>query len=275
MSTLRTSLRAYLTMRRGMGFKFQRPEERLTSFVRFMEEYDAAVITRKLALEWAMQTPNNRSWRFRLTDVRGFARHLRGVEPRTEVPETGILPRPPRPKPYLYTDAQIAGLLTAALRLPPSGALRRWTYHCLLGLLVVTGLRIGEALALHREDVDLKQGVITVREAKFGKSRLVPLHSTSRQILVRYTKRRDTHLCPPLSPYFFVAERGGRLFVQTVREVFWKLSRETGLRGPHDHSGPRLHDFRHHADSRIMPTPWVHTSYLGGFHVICAFSVSA
>jgi integrase len=88
-------------------------------------------------------------------------------------------------------------------------------------------------------------GILTVRDTKFGKSRLVPLHSTTRRTLLRYAKRRDAHLRRPSGPYFFVAERGGQLLLQYVHRVFWRLSRQVGLRGTSDHTGPRLHDFRH------------------------------
>jgi integrase len=246
MNPLRSALRQYAAMRRGLGCKFQQQEKRLTSFVSFMEERRASIITTKLALEWATRPPDRHpTWGVRLIDVRGFARHLCSVEARTEVPPLGIFPRPSRAKPYLYSDMEIRKLLTAALALPPKDGLRRWTYHCLFGLLAVTGLRISEALHLCREDVDLKQGILTIRDTKFGKSRLVPLHPTACKIMVRYAKQRDAHLLTPRSPHFLVAERGGRLLIQYVYRVFWKLSRQTGLRGPTDHTGPRLHDFRH------------------------------
>src|SRR5690606_24218397 len=115
---------------------------------------------------------------------------------------------------YIYTDTEIAALLEAALALPPANALRRWTYHCLFGLIAVAGLRHSEALDLRRDDVDLDQGVLTIRESKFGKSRLVPLHATTVAVLLDYAKRRDRHLGAPRSPYFLVAERGGRLLHQ-------------------------------------------------------------
>jgi integrase len=106
-------------------------------------------------------------------------------------------------------------------------------------------MRIGQALNLRREDVDLKTGILTIRDAKFGKTRLIPVHRTTRSVLRRYEQRRDAHLDPPRSPYFFVAERGGRLLIQYVYGVFWRLSRQIGLRSSSDHTGPRLHDFRH------------------------------
>jgi integrase len=144
-----------------------------------------------------------------------------------------------RAKPYIYSDAEINGLLAAALSLPPANALRRWTYHCLFGLIAVAGLRHSEALDLCRDDVDLDQGVLTVRESKFGKTRLVPLHATTVAVLSDYAARRDAHLGAPRSPYFFVAERGGRLLHQYVHRVFWRLSREVGLRQEGQRNGPR------------------------------------
>ena len=246
MSTLRQALRNYIAMRRGLGYKFVHQEHRLAGFITFMEQRDATVITTNLALAWATQPPGRHaSWAIRLSDVRGFARHLHGHEPRTEIPPTGLITYRGRTRPYLYTDAEIQTLLTAALALPPVHGLRRWTYHCLFGLLAVTGLRISEALGLRCEDVDLETGVLTIHDTKFGKSRSLPLHPSTQRALSDYAHRRDTHLGAPRSPYFLVAERGGRLLPQYVYRVFWRLSRETGLRGAAAHKGPRLHDFRH------------------------------
>jgi integrase len=112
-------------------------------------------------------------------------------------------------------------------------------------LIAVTGLRLSEAIGLQHSDVDLDEGVLTVRQSKFGKSRLVPLHQTTREALLSYAERRDVHLGSRCGPHFFVAERGGRLLHQYVHRVFWRLSREIGLRRPGDHTGPRVHDFRH------------------------------
>jgi integrase len=246
MSALRSALRDYLAMRRGFGFKFVHQEHRLGGFVTFMEQRRVCVVTSKLAVEWAMQPAGRRpSWALRLADVRGFARYLLTFEPRTQVPPTGILAYGGRARPYLYTDEEIRKLLAAALALPPAGALRRWTYHCLFGLLSVTGLRISEALSLRQEDVDLQAGILTIRSSKFGKSRLVPVHASTRHVLKRYAQRRDAHIRTPRSPYFLVAEHGGPLLHQYVDRVFWRLSRQIGLRQPSDHTGPRLHDFRH------------------------------
>ncbi len=246
MSALRAALERYVAMRRGLGHKFQQQERRLTDFVAFMEGRDASIITRSLAMEWATLPPGRHSsWKLRLTDVRGFARHLACIEVRTEVPAAGILPPLRRSKPYLYNDNEVERLLTEALTLRPVSGLRRWTYHCLFGLLAVTGLRISEALRLRREDVDLEQGILTIRGTKFGKSRLVPIHPTTRDVLLDYAARRDECSARKSGAYFFVAERGGQLLIQYVHAVFRNLSRQIGFRSPTDHTGPRLHDFRH------------------------------
>jgi integrase len=156
-----------------------------------------------------------------------------------------MLPGWKRAKPYVYSDAEIDALLAAALALPPENGLRRWTYHTLFGLIAVTGMRISEAMGLERDDVDLDAGVLTVRLTKFGKSRLVPLHPTTCTALRGYAARRDAHLGSRRGLTFFVAEQGGRLLHQYVHRVFLRLSREIGLRRPGDHTGPRVHDFRH------------------------------
>ena len=246
MSALRIALRDYLALQRGLGYKYIHQERTLTNFILFMEQRRTTVITTKLALEWATQSPGRHaSWAIHLADVRGFARHLRTTEPRTEIPPTGLIPRSGRSQPYLYSDGEIQALLTAALALSPEHALRRWTYHCLFGLLSVTGLRISEALALKQDDANLEEGILTIRGTKFGKSRLVTIHPSTRQVLLDYAQRRDLHLVHPRSPYFLVAERGGQLLPQYVYRVFWNLSRQTGLRAATAHTGPRLHDFRH------------------------------
>lgn len=246
MNDLQQSLQDYVSLRRGLGFKFVNPAKRLDHFVAFMMHRDARVITIKLALEWATRTPGKQaSWAINLTDVRGFARYLYTLDPRTQIPPVGLIPYSSRARPYLYSDKEVQALLSAALTLSPVHGLRRWTYHCLFGLLAVTGLRISEALALNYRDVDLDQGLLTVRNTKFGKSRWVPLHSSTQQVLMEYARRRDIHIYPRRSPYFLVAERGGQLLPQYVYRVFWQLSRQIGLRDPSAHSGPRLHDLRH------------------------------
>jgi len=147
-----------------------------------------------------------------------------------------------RAKPYVYSDAEIDALLTAAVALPPAGGLRRWTYHTLFGLIAVTGMRISEAMGVERQDVDLDVGVLTVRLTRFGKSRLVPLRPTTRTATARLALRLDLLRC-----------RTGRPLAPPVRSsLFWRLSREIGLRRPGDRTGPRVHDFRHRFAIRTL-----------------------
>lgn len=245
MSRLRIALERYVGMRQGLGYKYHGSARRLSDFVTFMEARGAGTITTALAMEWVTSIGRQPSWSIRLTDVRCFARHLAHFDPLTEVPPRDAVAPPRRAKPYIYSDAEITALLAAALSLPPANALRRWTYHGLFGLIAVAGLRHSEALDLRRDDVDLDHGILTIRETKFGKSRLVPLHATTVAVLSDYAARRDTHLGVPRSPYFFVAEQGGRLLHQYVHRVFWQLSRQIGLRQKGQRNGPRIHDLRH------------------------------
>ena len=259
MNTLREAVNEYLRMRRHLGFKLDKVERHLLDFVACMERDGAPFITRSRALAWA-QSPANvqpATWASKLTSVRGFARHRRATDPRTEIPEPGLLPfQSRRPKPYLYSDAQIRSVLQAALEIPCHNrqcALLPRIYYCFFGLLAVTGLRLSEACNLELRDVDLDSGVLTVRDAKCDRTRLVPLHSTSCEVLADYVARRKRHWAGrPVSNYLFVSSRGNRLDRSQIRLVFHTLSRQTGLRGENDSHGPRLHDFRHTFATRTL-----------------------
>ena len=248
MNTLREAVTDYLAMRRSLGFKLRVAGIRLFDFVSFLEKKGACHITISLALEWA-QLPSSvqpQEWAQRLSFVRGFARYRSATDSRTEIPPNALLPyRAKRARPYLYTDQEVEQLLKAALNLYRPNGLKRWTYYCLLGLLAVSGLRISEAMGLKTEDVDLNNGVLTVRVTKFGKSRLVPLHTSTQQVLSDYKLRRDQFLNGRPASYFFSSERGTRLDEWDVRRTFYLLSRQIGLRGLDSSYGPRLHDFRH------------------------------
>ena len=178
--------------------------------------------------------------------MRGFARYHIAIAARTEIPPTGLLPyRPQRRSPYLYSDAEITQLLEAAGRLPSATGLRAHTYTTVFGLLVVTGMRISELVGLDNDDIDLKDGLLTIRHSKFRKSRCLPLHLTAQQALREYVEARNRVYRIPKSPSFFVSEHGRRLPACTIRATFVRLSRQLGMRGPRDSRGPRLHDFRH------------------------------
>jgi len=224
----------------------------LADFVTFMEQHRASYITQALALAWAQQPQNVQPahWARRLSFIRGFARHRSATDPRTQIPPQGLLPfQPKRARPYLYSGDEIRRLLDAAWNMScrfERDALRPWAYHCFFGLLSVTGLRLGEARNLELSDVDLDAAVLTIRGAKYGRSRLVPLHASTCKVLANYLKQRKRHW-PTRSgpPYLFVSNRGNRLDRGEIHRTFYRLSRQTGLRDASDSHGPRLHDMRH------------------------------
>lgn len=249
MNTLREAVYEYLRMRRSLGYKLYDTGLWLDGFVDFMERRGATTITQDLALEWAMQPTNvtKAHWAQRLSAVRIFARHRSIADPCTQVPPAGLLPhQPKRATPYLYSDEEISNLLSAARRLSNGMGLRPWLYHCLLGLLSVSGLRTGEALNLHVGDIDFEGRLLLVKDGKFGKSRLVPLHATTLDVIADYIARRHRFFDGrSVSSSLFVSGRGNRIDGADLRKTFYKLSREIGLRGPTDSHGPRLHDMRH------------------------------
>lgn len=252
MNTLRQAVHEYLSMRRNLGFQLREAGKGLLNFVTFLEQHHAPYITQALALAWAQQPANVQPahWAQRLSFVRGFAHYRSANDPRTQIPSPGLLPfQPRRARPYLYSDAEIQSLLDAALNMPhryQSGALLPWVYYCLFGLLSVSGLRLGEARHLELQDVDLEAAVLTVRNAKFGKTRLLPLHASTCKVLADYIARRERHWAGrPVSSYLFVSSWGNRLDNAQIHRAFYALSRQIGLRGVSDSHGPRLHDLRH------------------------------
>lgn len=248
MKSLQNAIEDYIALRRSLGFKLNDMAADLTKFASFLEQKAAPYITTALALEWAMQSTDHlpSHWARRLGFVRVFARHWSATDPRTEIPPAGLLPfRAQRARPYLYTEQEIQRLLAAAKSLSPASGLRPWTYHCLFGLLAVSGLRISEAIKLERQDVDFYQGVLTIRQTKFNKNRLIPLHTSTRDVLSEYAEHRDRLVPNPSSSCFLLNDCGRCLERSAVRRTFYDLSRQIGLRGPADHIGPRIHDFRH------------------------------
>lgn len=251
MNTLREALQEYLALRRGLGYKMHDAGRLLPRFISFLEECQASYITARLALDWIQQAttvqPAERARQ--LCFVRGFARYRSAADSRTEIPPVELLPyRSTRARPHLYTDQEVQRLLDAALKLPiarRTSTLRPRVFHCLLGLLSVTGLRISEALDLKLDDVDLDQGVLTIQAAKLGRSRLVPLHPSTCAALADYLDRREQFVGNRNSDHVFVSTRGTRLDIGRVHRVFYALSQQAGLRAVGASKGPRLHDFRH------------------------------
>jgi integrase/recombinase XerD len=260
MNTLREALQEYIDLRRRLGFKMHDAGLLLPRFVSFLDERQAEYITTRLALEWARRPAvQPAEWARRLCFVRGFARHRSATDSRTEIPPGGLLPhRSTRARPHLYSEDEVRRLLDAALELPmawPSTPLRPWVYYRLIGLLSVTGLRISEALNLELGDVDLDEAVLTIRGAKLGRSRLVPLHPTTCAVLTDYLRRREQFFDHPVSSHFFVSRRGTRLDIGRVHRTFYALSRRAGLRAEGAAKGPHLHDFRHRFAVQVL-TNW-------------------
>jgi len=248
MTMIEQSIQDYLALRRSLGFKLRDAGLCLVKFAAFLAVRQAPHITTALAMEWAQQSPSAQpaTCAQRLGYVRDFARYHVASDPQTEIPALGLLPfHAHRARPYFYSGEDIARLLQCALELSPGDGLRPWTYHCLLGLLSVSGLRIGEAIRLKAEDVDLQAGVLTIRGTKFGKSRLVPIHPSTGEVLEQYRARRERFLAGRAASTFFITSRGNPLDIGDIHRTFYQLSRRIGLRGETASHGPRLHDFRH------------------------------
>lgn len=245
MSGLCQKLDDYLALRRSLGYKLEVAERLLSDFVQYVEGQGSSFITTKLALDWAtLPTDASPNWKAsRLCVVRGFAKHLHAFDSRTEIASQGLLPyRRKRETPYLYSDKDIEELMKAAGVI--CTPLRAYTYTALIGLLVVTGMRLREATALNRADVDGCNKLLVVWESKFGKSRELALHPTTIKALSAYARERD-HAFPRLgTPSFFVSQRGTRLTRNSVHTEFPSLLRRAGLADRHPRR-PRIHDLRH------------------------------
>jgi integrase/recombinase XerD len=254
---LEQALKDYLRIRRSLGFLLREPATCLRNFVAFLQAQRASFITTELALRWATQPPKDQpsTWAGRLGMVRRFAIWLSAFEPRTEIPPAGLLPHRYRRKlPHIYSDEEIEKLLRRTQQLPSPKGLRARTYTTLFGLLVATGMRVNEALGLDRQDIDLERGILYIRRTKFGKSRYVPLHPSTVDALKKYAQARDRIFPAPVTPAFFISERGRRITEWNARYTFAKLSQQLGLRAPaQGHGrGPRLHDMRHRFAARTL-----------------------
>jgi integrase/recombinase XerD len=237
----------YLLIRRALGFKLQLHGRLLPGFVAFLEDAGATFITTDLALEWATRPAGSATWcAARLSIARGFARHLATIDGRTQVPPVGLLQRPGRASrravPYLYSSQDIAGLMAAARELRP---LQAATYETLVGLLAVSGLRVGEAIRLDCGDLDDEHSMLVVRDTKFAKSRQVPLHETTLAALHEYLRRRDELHPNAAGPSLFVSTTGTRLLYKVVQPTFARLCERAGLQPRSPRCRPRLHDLRH------------------------------
>ncbi len=244
MSDLRQAVTDYLAIRRALGFQLRGYDRLLGDLVDDLQRAEASTLTTELAVAWACKPDGAQPfrWKTRLSIARGFARYLQTLDPATQIPPSNLLAyRRTRPAPHLYSAAELDALLEATDTLRPP--LRAATYRTVLGLLAVTGMRVGEAIALDRDDVDLREGRLAIREAKRD-TRQLPLHPTTVAALHAYAHLRDKSRPTATAPRFFVSTTGTRLIYECVRETFIKLRRVAGLERT-SRQGPRIHDLRH------------------------------
>lgn len=244
MSVLDQTVENYLQTRRALGFKLIRHGRLLPALAHFLDQAGAATLTTDLALAWAsLPTGHPEECAYRLSVARGFARYLQTLDANTEVPPVDLLPRQRRrASPYLYSDADVVALLaaTSTLRFP----FRSATYCTLIGLLAVTGMRVGEAISLDRDDLDWTQQRLIVRAGKFGASRELPLHVSTLEALAKYAQLCD-QCWPRAKTPFFLSLAGTRLFYENVYWTFRRLVRHVGLQPQSGSRQPRIHDLRH------------------------------
>ena len=247
MTTLAQHLDEYLQLRRTLGHRLADAHRLLPRFVAYLDEGGIEFVTVEAALAWVLErempagsvVPADR-----MMIVRGFARYLSGIDPRTEVPPAGAIRHPHRwRRPSIYTDNDVLAMIEQARTLIPQ-PLRSATYQTLIGLLATTGLRVGEALRLDRGDLDRSEGVLRIRESKFGKSRLVPLRASTVEALERYDHTRHQLLPDPSADSLFVSLRGTRVIYETVWPAHRKLCEHAGV-GTGSTVTPRIHDHRH------------------------------
>ena len=253
--SLEARIAQYLAERRRLGFELVSMGHALDRFARYVKTArHRGALTVDLMAAWARQAKGGKATRATaarlLHQLRPFARWLRQFEPATEVPDEAVFGAVPgRVAPHIYRDDEIVELMQAAGRIGPPGSLRAMVMQTLFGLIACTGLRISEALALSDADVDLKAGVLTIRQSKFGKSRLVPLHPSAVQALTQYRLQRLCQVPMTAGMAFFVGTRG-RLLGQPLGDrnahwVFDQLRRQLGWANRGGHEAPRIHDLRH------------------------------
>lgn len=247
MKSLRQGVNEYLEYRWKLGFQLQHVKSYLLDFVSFMEKNQAKHITTELALAFSTTNPNvqSRNHTARLSAIRQFAIYWSAMDPKTEIPSKHLLPYAyNRRAPYIYTDAEIIQLLECyeSNRHP----MDQYSFFVIFGLLAVTGMRITEVLSLDCADVDLQNGVITIRQSKFRKSRHIPIHKSTVKALKEFSDYRNQYFVHPVSSHFFLNRKGKGLNHQIVRKVFHQRLMKIDIAKPKEHCrSPRIMDLRH------------------------------
>ena len=261
MTPLSERLDQYVAERRSHGGNWASQAKQVRPFVTFADSEGAERITTALFLRWKERfgSAGQTTWAGRLSAVRVFAIWLQGIDPRTEVPPKGLIPRQGcRPKPYIYSDGEIRRIVVEAARLKCRTGLRGLTFSTMFGLIAVTGMRIGETLVLHDADVDTDAATVRVRHAKNGRGRVIPVTDCTAD---RLRTHRDTRnrILGRTTVTFFCGEGGNQLGTETARSTFAMIGQRTGLREPQADRrkgrGPRLQDLRHSFASKTI-TDW-------------------
>jgi integrase/recombinase XerD len=247
MSGFGQAVQDYLALRRSLGHDLAEAARLLPGLVTYLDDNGESTLTTSVVMAWAMLPDAATSptvWPRRVTAARGFARYMTGIDPKTEIPPLGVIPYRQRWRPpFIYSPADIVALMQATHQLLPS-PLRAATYETLIGLLATTGMRIGEAIKLERSDIDWSAGVILIRESKFGKTRHVPVQSSTLEALEAFASRRDHLQLDQTKTNFFVSRNGNPLIYADVSETFRRLISTAGV-GTCSSARPRLHDMRH------------------------------
>jgi integrase/recombinase XerD len=245
MSPLEAALSDYLRLRRALGHKLDNAGRQLARFVAYMDDIGAETITMQAALAFVLDPeldPMSSNPAKRLTAVRGFARHLAGMDARTEIPPAGLVSYHSRRRiPYLFSDEDVAAVVAAA-RASARFTFRAQTLETLIGLLAVTGMRVGEALRLDRTDIDWDDAVIFVRDTKFSKGRDVVVSASTVEALADYGRRRDNRC--PATTRFFVSMAGTPIFYSDFGKTFSDAVVAARI-GEGAQVRPRIHDLRH------------------------------
>jgi len=245
----------YLAERRRLGFVLHSQDTFLTGFASFVaRRHHRGPLTVELMSEWVRQGKDGQgspeTWTRRLGKLRSFIRYLKQFEPDTEVPDEAIFGEEPgRVAPHIYHDEEIVELLAAARQLGPHGSLRPMTFETLFGLMASTGMRVSEALNLRDDDVDLKHGMLTIRQTKFAKSRQLPLHPSTVTALKHYRRQRARYVTSTDDSPFLISSRGQGLGQplggRQAHRIFNALRDSMGWENRGAHEAPRLHDLRH------------------------------
>ncbi|MGC1650110.1 MAG: tyrosine-type recombinase/integrase [Candidatus Sulfotelmatobacter sp.] len=247
--SMQSRVEDYLDDRRRLGFSLKTTGSYLMSLAHYADRSGhSGPLSSEIIVAWAQnETASDKptTWAKRLSSIRGFLNYCAQTDGQSNVPDSNVFGRPRgRPTPHIYTETEIADLLAAAKRLPEPGTLRPATYETFFGLLAATGLRLSEALHLRCADVDLTASQVTVRQAKWGKSRLVPLHPTVCEAMSRYQALRQRVPSGPDS-HFFVSESGGAISRSVPQKVFERLRADLGWVSRGSCPAPRIHDLRH------------------------------